>query len=338
MKNKIALFLAIMFSLGALALTACADKKPEPQRKLDSVEQKLVGEWTRDYDSDGPDAFYIFHNNGKWESKYESGEFYHDGEGVETDGKARGHFYIIKIVRKSGYFIEYAWLDDYPDNLYGYDRIHSMDDVEIRTELDNFDYYVRKSMSGPGNETKLDSVEKSMVGEWQHQDINSVYTFNNDGTYSVDGEKQGKFAHNGDGTDDLFGHYNVIEFNKWQWRVYDFANGVLYSGGSHQPFLIKNGSKRILHSCERTILGTWQDSTSKSRQYTFGSDGTLSCTSWHSTNEKYFYIRSEGTHNTKGHYYVFTFPNTGISDWYIFDNDRNNAYQNASGAIYATRI
>ena len=339
MKKKIALIFAIIFSLGALALTACTDKNEQP-RELDSIELSIVGTWKKENDKD----YYTFKDDGTCTLiQYDSSgakssffNFYHIGEDVETDGEKRGHYY--KIYFHEGNrddALKYCGsplviFDIYPNKLMWI----SNGMISATEDKNNFILQT----SEPNNETTLDSVEKSMVGEWQRQEKNSVYMFNANGTYSVDGENNGKFKHNGDGVDALFGHYNVIEFNKEQWRLYDFANGVIYSGGSHQPFLIKNGSKRILHNCEKTILGTWQASTSKSTQFTFYSNGTVTCTSWSSTKERYFYIRSEGDHNTKGHYYVFSFPNTGLSDWYIFDNDSNSAYQNASGAIYASRI
>lgn len=336
MKKKIALILVVMLSLGAFALTACTDKA----RELDSVELSIVGTWsnghaTYTFNADGTGTLIQYDSLGADTSEF---NFYHIGEGVETDGDARGHYYKIydyngsrdDAVKNHGSPL--VLFDRYPNKLW-----FIMNGVIIST--DDTNTFIRQSSdTSTGNETKLDSVEKSIVGEWKYQNNGSRYTFNADGTYSIDGQNKGKFSHKGDGQDDLFGHYNIIEFNNIQWRLYDFANGVIYVTGDHKPALIKNGHSRVLHSCERIILGTWQASSSNKTQYTFYSDGTVECTSWQSNTEKYFYICSEGEHSTKGHYYVFTFPDTGMSDWRIYDDDPINAYQNGSGAKVATYV
>lgn len=108
MKKKIALILAVIFSLGALTLTACTDK--EQPRELDSVEQSIVGTWQYD------DFAIQFRSDGTWTatSYVKTRQFKHIGNGMHGE---LGHYEIIDCE-----IDKYALFDIYPDRLY---PIHS---------------------------------------------------------------------------------------------------------------------------------------------------------------------------------------------------------------------
>lgn len=110
MKKKIALFLAIIFSLGALALTACTDKKNNSDNlnsdNLNTVEQSIIGTWkvwggfSYTFKSDGTVTDY----NGN------EGEFSYD----RRSEKAK---YNVIIVTIDGRKREYALYDNDRDTL-----------------------------------------------------------------------------------------------------------------------------------------------------------------------------------------------------------------------------
>lgn len=330
--------LALSLLMPVISLSGCTDKKKP--RVLDSVESSIVGTWINEFNytftfKDDGTCTLIQHDS--VESYTSEFNFYHIGEDVETDGEARGHYYKIYTHDGSRNDAEkydgspLAIFDRYPNKL-----LWIINGVIDST--DDRNAFIRQTSNGNTNE--LDSVEQSIVGEWQDTKSNSNYTFYDNGTLATNGQNHGLFYHNGDGDDSLYGHYNIIQLTsdkQTQYRLYDFANGVLYAGASHIPFIIKNGCTRVLHSCERILLGSWQAVSSKSRQYIFGLDGTINCTSWQSDTLKYFYINGEGN-NAKGHYYIFIFPDTGILNWRIYDDDPINAYDNISGAKVATYI
>lgn len=112
MKKKIALILAIIFSLGTLVLTACTDKNKgndNNQRELDTVEQSIVGAWKSTSNGD----FLTFKSDGTWvESTGASGTFRHT---TYTSDDDFGRYEIISV-GGSGYY--YALFDIYPDRLY----------------------------------------------------------------------------------------------------------------------------------------------------------------------------------------------------------------------------
>ena len=103
MKKKVALFLAVIFSLGAFTLTACTDK--EQPRELDSVEQSIVGTWTYD------DVTFNFNSNGTVDHTHwaKTRQFKHIGDGVYGE---HGHYEIIDV--EDG---KLALFDIYPDRL-----------------------------------------------------------------------------------------------------------------------------------------------------------------------------------------------------------------------------
>ena len=111
MKKKIALLLTIIFSLGALALTACTDN--DKPRELTDIEFSVCGTWNNGYDD-----IYVFYGDGQYVhvqtgfNQVSSCDFYHNGEGAETDGAARGHYYIFKAGD-----VCYVKFDSYPDTL-----------------------------------------------------------------------------------------------------------------------------------------------------------------------------------------------------------------------------
>lgn len=105
MKKKIVFLLAVIFSLGAFALTACTDKnKP---RELDTVEQSVVGIWVF-----GNDVAFTFNSDGTVDHRNwaKTRQFKHIGDGV--DGEL-GHYEIIDV--GDG---KCALFDIYPDRLY----------------------------------------------------------------------------------------------------------------------------------------------------------------------------------------------------------------------------
>lgn len=106
MKKKTALILAIIFSLGAFALTACTDKnKP---RELDSVEKSIVGTWK----SADSDAAFTFNSDGTVDHTNwaKTRQFKHIGYGVDGE---RGRYEIIDTEDGKS-----ALFDIYPDRLY----------------------------------------------------------------------------------------------------------------------------------------------------------------------------------------------------------------------------
>lgn len=98
MKKKFVKLLTVIaaftFLFPVFALVGCTDKKDKP-RVLDGVELRVVGTWKNNLPAGG--ITYTFKDDGTYTiSNGNSGEFRHDGEGIETDGEARGHYYIIK--------------------------------------------------------------------------------------------------------------------------------------------------------------------------------------------------------------------------------------------------
>lgn len=109
MKKKIALILAIIFSLGAFALVACTDKKDQP-RELDSVEQSIVGTWK----SSTYDTILTFNSDGTYAVDgitTERQKFKHTAYGV--DGML-GRYEIIDYSTTN----KLALFDAEPDRLY----------------------------------------------------------------------------------------------------------------------------------------------------------------------------------------------------------------------------
>ena len=111
MKKKVAFILAIIFSLGALALTACTDKNKDNDnnpRQLDSFEQSIVGTW-------------ISHSNGGTLTFKSDGTYFDSdgGKGTFKHGNAStddflGRFEAIQISEPG----HYRLYDAYPDRLY----------------------------------------------------------------------------------------------------------------------------------------------------------------------------------------------------------------------------
>ncbi len=101
-KRVFSVVLAALCALTALAFVGCTDKP----RKLDAVEQSIVGEW-RDSDNWG----YNLNADGTYTTTNgHSGTWKHDGDWIESED--RGHYNIISM---SG--SKYALFDDYPDLL-----------------------------------------------------------------------------------------------------------------------------------------------------------------------------------------------------------------------------
>lgn len=100
-KRVFSVVLAALCALTALAFVGCTDKP----RKLDAVEQSIVGEWKNSYGTFtlNADGTYT-HSNGH------SGTWKHDGDWIESED--RGHYNIILITGT-----KYALFDDYPDLL-----------------------------------------------------------------------------------------------------------------------------------------------------------------------------------------------------------------------------
>ena len=94
MKNRFIKPLTVVLALALLLpvfMLGCTDKKDKP-RTLDSVEQSIVGTWKNEYNTS-----YTFKSDGTYEiSNGEHGEFKHAGDGIETDGEARGHYEVIE--------------------------------------------------------------------------------------------------------------------------------------------------------------------------------------------------------------------------------------------------
>lgn len=111
MKNRfvkpLTVVLALALLLPVFALAGCADDKDKPHT-LDSVELSIVGTWSSD------DITRTFKSDGTYEmSNGNHGEFRHTGDGIETDGEARGHYEIINLL-PGGKLILF---DIYPDKL-----------------------------------------------------------------------------------------------------------------------------------------------------------------------------------------------------------------------------
>lgn len=104
-KRVFSVVLAALCALTALAFVGCTDKP----RKLDAVEQSVVGEWkngignTYTFNADGT---YTHSNNGVGGDR----TWKHDGDWIESED--RGHYNIILITGT-----KYALFDDYPDLL-----------------------------------------------------------------------------------------------------------------------------------------------------------------------------------------------------------------------------
>ena len=187
-----------------------------------------------------------------------------------------------------------------------------------------------------GNNVRdLTEIEKRIVGEYLHYDNskNLSYVFHSDGTYTSN-NSNGTFRQGKEDADSIFGHYyEIVLDNTTTLRYYDFNNNSLYIGRT--ATYTKINTTRVLHISERIIVGTWNMAFS-SKTYTFNSDGTFSHigNSGNAYTDTFFLI-DEGTNNKKGHYYVFKFTYTAMSNWYIFDTEPDIAY-NQTGSKIAT--
>lgn len=103
-KRVFSVMLAALCALTALAFVGCTDKP----RKLDAVEQSVVGEW-----KNGFGDTYTFNADGTYTtSNGHSRTWKHDGDWIESED--RGHYNIILIGGTKR-----ALFDDYPDLLCG---------------------------------------------------------------------------------------------------------------------------------------------------------------------------------------------------------------------------
>ncbi|WP_251547231.1 hypothetical protein [Pumilibacter intestinalis] len=181
----------------------------------------------------------------------------------------------------------------------------------------------------------LTEIEDRIIGEYKHYDSskNLSYSFHLDGTYTGN-NSTGIFKQGNDGIDSIFGHYyEIVLDSNTILRYYDFNSNSLYVGRTATYTRIS--TTRVLHSSERIIVGSWKSANS-SKTYKFNSDGTfLHVGNSGNAYTDTFFLIDEGTNNKKGHYYVFKFTYTAMSNWYIFDTEPNIAY-NQTGSKIAT--
>lgn len=155
MKKKIAIILAVIFSLGAFALTACSDNENNKPRELNDVEKSIVGKWESP-NSNG--VAITFNSDGSCEvrdsfGKSSSRQFSYSGGGgvFGTEDKDYGQYEKIIIDDGDGGYNGDLWalFDNEPNRLY------RVADLPMT--------YVERVSGNGGNNQGLNEIEQQLT-------------------------------------------------------------------------------------------------------------------------------------------------------------------------------